>query len=252
MTDYLTPRGPFNTPDEVDAAAQPLRDAVRAVDPDDQLFETARARWIDIRAHHIISTLTACGVELGAQDERTARWAAATLDQPECTIFLDWVKRTRAAALAGLPVYGSIEALIEGLDDDPAEPPALSWCLYRSQPGTDALIPAGIDGDRDEAGDPVEYAREKLTEFTVNHPGWVVKVYGPDDRLLAWAQWENGKPAAYSAAAFVHALPPIDFPGRVAGVEPGPRCGAQGRTALLAADVTCPRCSALMDAEGTR
>jgi hypothetical protein len=36
----------------------------------------------------------------------------------------------------------------------------------------------------------------------------------------------------------------------VAGVEPGPRCGAQGRTALLAADVTCPACIADMAQDG--
>lgn len=48
------------------------------------------------------------------------------------------------------------------------------------------------------------------------------------------------------SATVLHALPPINFPGRVAGVEPGPRCGGQGRTALLAADVTCPECIALM------
>jgi hypothetical protein len=47
-------------------------------------------------------------------------------------------------------------------------------------------------------------------------------------------------------AAYLHALPPIDYPGRLAGIEPSPRCGAQGRTALFAADVTCPACVADM------
>jgi hypothetical protein len=98
MRDTTTPRGPFDTPEQVFAAAAALRDAVRAVDPDDRLAEQTRARWIDIRAHYIISTLTACGVELGEQDERTVRWMAAMLDQPETIVLLDWVKRARHAA----------------------------------------------------------------------------------------------------------------------------------------------------------
>ena len=55
---------------------------------------------------------------------------------------------------------------------------------------------------------------------------------------------------AQAEAAVMHALPPIDYPGRTAGVEPGPRCGKPGRTALLAADVTCPKCLALMAGDG--
>jgi len=160
MTVDMTPRGPFETADEVIAAAQPLRDAVRAIDPADTLIEQLRARWIDIRAHFITSTLTGCGVVLGAQDERTVRWMAATMDQPETIVLLDFVKRAYAAGMAELPV----------LDDEAPEP--------------------------------------------------------------------------------VHALPPIDFPGRIAGVEPGPRCGARGRTALFASDVTCADCIALMHEAG--
>jgi hypothetical protein len=57
------------------------------------------------------------------------------------------------------------------------------------------------------------------------------------------------RPASRGRAGdLVHALPPIDYPGRVAGIEPGPRCGARGRTALFAADVTCPDCRAEIDA----
>ena len=53
---------------------------------------------------------------------------------------------------------------------------------------------------------------------------------------------------------YVHALPPIDYPGRLAsGAGPGPRCGATtGRTALFAEDVTCPDCLALMEATALR
>jgi hypothetical protein len=120
VTIDMTPRGPFETPEQVFAATAPLRAAVHAIDPDDRLAEQTRAHWVDIRAHYIISTLTACGVELGEQDERTVRWMAATMDQPETIVILDWVKRARQAA-------EPVEA-----EDDPG--PACGRCGHAFDP----------------------------------------------------------------------------------------------------------------------
>lgn len=84
--------------------------------------------------------------------------------------------------------------------------------------------------------------------------GWVARAYGAGrDALREEITDLDTRTTSLEAAAYVHALPPIDYPGRVAGIEPGPRCGAQdGRTALFAADVSCPQCIALMSTEGTR
>lgn len=84
--------------------------------------------------------------------------------------------------------------------------------------------------------------------------GWVERAYAAgQDALREEIRDLDTRTTSLEAVAYVHALPPIDFPGRLAGVVPGPRCGAQdGRTALFAADVTCPQCLALMAEETAR
>lgn len=78
----------------------------------------------------------------------------------------------------------------------------------------------------------------------------VAAVFAGADGLDALGNDEAPAPPA-EPVAHKHALPPIDYPGRLAGATPGPRCGAQGPTALFAADVTCPKCIALMVADDT-
>ena len=180
MTYNLTPRGPFETPEQVFDAAAPLREAVHSIDPGDTLIADLRARWIDIRAHYVISTLTGCGVELGAQDERTARWIAATLDQPETAVILDWILRAHQGAAPA---------------ED--ETTVISWVLYRPQPGSEILEPAGVDGDVSPVPDPAELAVEKLIEYATGAWDHMVKVYGTRGQLAAWAQWEDGEAVAY-------------------------------------------------------
>ena len=74
--------------------------------------------------------------------------------------------------------------------------------------------------------------------------GWVERAYAAgQDALREEISDLDTRTTSLEAAAYMHALPPIDFPGRLAGRVPAPRCGAQeGRTALFAADVTCPAC----------
>lgn len=175
MPDYLTPCGPFETPDDVHQAAADLRDALRRADA--AVGDEFRRLRIDAAAHHVISTLTACGVELGAEDERTVRWMAAVLDQPEITVLLDWIRRARQAAT----------------------PPAMAWVLYRAENGCDILSPAGIEGCQDTPVGPVELAVAKLSETTTEHPSWAVKVFDANCELLAWAQWERGEAVGYLA-----------------------------------------------------
>lgn len=83
---------------------------------------------------------------------------------------------------------------------------------------------------------------------------WVARAYAAgQDALREEIADLDTRTACLEAAAYVHALPGIDLPGRLAGAHRGPRCGAQdGRTALFAHDVTCPACIALLEAGGTR
>jgi hypothetical protein len=240
MTYNLTPRGPFETAQQASDAVAPFHAAVRAVGRDGT-DEQMRAAMRGAAVQYVTDRLTAAGVSLGAYDKRMIQWIGATWDHEETTVVLDWVLRAH---------QGAAPAEVED------EAPVNSWVLYRPQPGSEILEPAGVDGDVSPALDPAELAVEKLIEYATGAWDHMVKVYGTRGQLAAWAQWENGEAVSYRnepTVEPVHALPSIDFPGRVAGVEPGPRCGAQrGRTALFAADVTCPRCRALLDAEGTR
>lgn len=83
--------------------------------------------------------------------------------------------------------------------------------------------------------------------------GWVARAHAAgQDALREEIADLNARTASLEAAAYVHALPGIDLPGRLANAHRGPRCGARdGRTALFAADVTCPACIELLKAEGT-
>lgn len=140
MTD-MNPRGPFHTVDEAVAAAEPLRAAVAAVRASDKLVQQIRDRRINVRAAYIAEVLGACGVGLGALDERCVRWLAAVADSEEVAMITDWMLRVRAVALAELPVFGSIEAVLDDLDDDaaPADPSTLRHALT-------PLYSCGADG----------------------------------------------------------------------------------------------------------
>lgn len=79
------------------------------------------------------------------------------------------------------------------------ETTGLSWVLYRPRPGSDVLEPAGVDGDQSGPVDPLDLARQTLTEFAPNAPGWVVKVFGPGEQLVAWAAWVDAVAVACAA-----------------------------------------------------
>lgn len=138
MTTDMTPRGPFNSIEDVSESVAPLRAAVSAVRASDRLADQIRHRRIVVRSEYIANTLTACGVELGDLDQRAVRWLAAAADTEEIVILLDWLLRVRAVALAEPPVYGSIEEVLGGLDDAPPADPA-TW--------RHALTPAYSCGD---------------------------------------------------------------------------------------------------------
>lgn len=83
------------------------------------------------------------------------------------------------------------------VDDDPG---ALSWVVYQPDPsGADVLVSAGFSGSAPIAADPLEVARQQLEAHAAGRAAWVVKVYGPDDRLRAWSEWNNGTAASYAA-----------------------------------------------------
>ena len=167
--------GPYETEAQAFAAAEPMRERLRqAYNYPGQMTEETRAARHAVKVRYVADILEAAGVGLGAHDGDIVRWIARVRQPETIAVLLDWIERAHAAALAELPAYGSMEAVLDALDDQ--------------------------DGD------------------------------GTPD--------------------YLHALPPINHPGRVVGVEPGPRCGAQGRTALFAADVTCPACLADMAQDG--
>jgi len=133
----------------------------------------------DAAERFITKQLTAAGVELAGYDQAIVKWLAAEESGEIIVTITGWVTRASLATV-------------------PAERTGVSWALYRTEPGADALVPAGIGGDQDDDTEPVEFARRKLIEYTRDHPGWVVKVYGPDDRLLAWAEWIDGAAVGYA------------------------------------------------------
>jgi hypothetical protein len=78
---------------------------------------------------------------------------------------------------------------------------ALSWVLYRPENGLpgDVLVSAGASGPAPGDADPIELARVQLVEHAAGRDAWVVKVFGPDDRLRAYAEWEQGQAVGYAA-----------------------------------------------------
>lgn len=78
---------------------------------------------------------------------------------------------------------------------------ALSWVLYRPENGLagDVLVSAGPEGPAPGNTDPIELARQQLAEHAAGREAWVVKVFGPDDRLRAFAEWEQGSAVGYAA-----------------------------------------------------
>jgi hypothetical protein len=89
-----------------------------------------------------------------------------------------------------------------GLDQaDAHDGPALTWVLYRPRNGItgDVLVAAGASGPAPGTADPVEVARQQLAEHAADQLEWVAKVFGPDDRLRGWAQWEQGSAVGYVA-----------------------------------------------------
>lgn len=119
---------------------------------------------------------------------------------------------------------------------------------------TDGLGAAGVELGELDARCVSWLAAVADHEEVVAVLDWVLRArVAGQDALREEISDLDTRTASLEAAAYVHALPGIDFPGRLADRVPGPRCGAQeGRSALFAADVTCPACVALLEAEGTR
>lgn len=85
------------------------------------------------------------------------------------------------------------------------EADALSWVLYRPENGLagDVLVAAGAEGPAPGNSDPIELARVQLAEHAAGREAWVVKVFGPDDKLRAHAEWEQGQAVGYAAGKAV-------------------------------------------------
>lgn len=162
MTTDLTPHGPFNTLDDVAEAAAPLRAIFATVRASDKAADEMRSRRLKARDAYLANTLTGAGLELGALDERCVRWLAAVADTEELVIVVDWLKRVRAVALAELPVYGSMEAVLDALDDDeapapPAEPVAYKHALT---PLYGRVSTVGLEARCGAAGPTVVFAAD--------------------------------------------------------------------------------------------
>lgn len=96
----LLPCGPYATRRDARIDGQPLREAVRAVDPDDEATsETAEAAHEARRraaADYVTGRLRHLGVGLGAYDEHVAAWVSGW--EPEVVaVILGWTERARAA-----------------------------------------------------------------------------------------------------------------------------------------------------------
>lgn len=179
-----TPLGPFRTYEQLVEAAAPLREAMSAINASDHLAKEIRTRRHEARIVFITDALTEAGVELGELDTRCVSWLAAVADHEEVIAVTDWLLRAHVAGQ-------------DAPREDEAEQPVISWVLYRPQPGSEILEPAGFDGDVSFTLDVGELAVDKLVEYATGAWDWVVKVYGTRGQLSAWAQWENGEAVAY-------------------------------------------------------
>ena len=186
MTDTnTTPRGPFETAAQAAAAAEPMCERVRQADPGGAMDDAVRAARRAAKVGYVTETLIACGVELGAQDEHLVQWIATMWDPETAVVVLDWVLRARAAA-------NTAPATIERA--------RYSWVLYKPQAGHSGILEAaGSEGTAVGLVDPVQLAKNMLARHSIGADAGdcMVKVYGADDRLVAWAQWEDGIAVAY-------------------------------------------------------
>ena len=187
MTDTNpSPRGPFETAAQAAAAAEAMCARIRQADPGrGAMTDDVRAARIAAKVGYVTEQLAAAGVELGAHDEHIARWFARAWDPETTIVVLDWVRRARAAA--GTAPAGTERA-------------RYSWVLYRPQAERSGILAdAGIEGTAVGLVDPAQLAEDMLARqsFGADAGDCVVKVYGADDRLAAWAQWEDGIAVAY-------------------------------------------------------
>lgn len=176
--------GPYETSREAFDAARVLRETVAAADPGTgPMTEGVIAARTKARVQYVRGVLEVCGVQLGAYDKRIAEWVAGW-EVETIQAITGWIERARAAGRA-TPREAEAEA------------PVISWVVYRPQPGSEILEPAGVDGDVSPALDPGELAVDKLVEYATGAWDRVVKVYGTRGQLAAWAQWEDGEAVAY-------------------------------------------------------
>lgn len=101
MSEPRTAHGPYETSRQARADAEPLNEAVRAVDPGGVMTNAIRTARRQARIDYVTDALGAAGVELGPYDRRIAAWLANW--EPETVqVVLAWVGRARAAGEAGV------------------------------------------------------------------------------------------------------------------------------------------------------
>src|SRR6185503_11288225 len=96
--------GPFHTPQDLAAAAQPLEDALRSVEPDAVLSEAGRRARARIRFQYLLDALEKTSVGLGNGDIAVAR-ALAGSPVETLVVIADWLARASAA--------GNVELIAE-------------------------------------------------------------------------------------------------------------------------------------------
>lgn len=99
--------GPFHTPQDLAAAAQPLEAALRAVEPDAVLSETGRRSRARIRFQYLLDALEKTGVGLGNGDIAVAR-SLAGAPVETLVVIADWLARASAA--------GNVELIAEAAE----------------------------------------------------------------------------------------------------------------------------------------
>ncbi len=99
--------GPFHTPQDLAAAAQPLEAALRTVEPDGVLSAEARRARAGIRFRYLLDALANTGVGLGNGDLAVARSLAGAPVETLVAI-ADWLARASAA--------GNVELIAEAAE----------------------------------------------------------------------------------------------------------------------------------------
>lgn len=177
--------GPYETARDAFEDARALRETVAAADPGGDMTQAVIAARAKARVQYLRGVLEVCGVEVGAYDRRIAEWVASW-DLETIQVITGWVERARAA----------------GQDAGPAEAlrARYSWVLYKPQTGHSGILEAsGIEGTAVGLVDPSQLAADMLARhsFGADAGDAVVKVFGADDRLVAWSQWEGGAAVAH-------------------------------------------------------